>query len=1099
MERQDQFQHYFHWSRALDRGGMGQVFLGEHIPSQTPVVLKVPLPSQRHTFAVEMNAATQIDSPDVVTLYDQGTLAEPLRIDDHQIEQGTPYVVMAYVEGQPLEADVVAQMGTVWQVLLRVARAIASLHAVGVIHRDLKPKNILASPTCDALTIIDFGLSSSIERLEVVSSGGTMTTMAPEQLEPHAGLGHGPWTDIYAMACLAYRWLTGEYPFLGISRAEIWDAKMRGWTDAHASRVPPSWRLWFERALHPDPRMRWQSMAHAMGALAHSVEDERQVASDLVTGTLDDSLWLSSQTIQSQKLPEVVVKASPSEMTRQVDAHLLSMFCERQVAPQHMAGVGLGMFNWRKMPLIGRQEAQRQLVALLRQTHTERVLKCAVICGQAGIGKSALSQWLGQFAHLELGARTLSLTCDAQDELTTILRRGLSRWADVHEQMTPTSRRQRLFARFSQVALPQQHQSILWSMQAAQVKTPPSEVCLESFVVLLKHIAQHGQVVLRVEDPSLAQWQRIHAWLAQHCIHVPICCVVTQRVMTLDDTHLTDGIDLSLSLGALDQNAQRQLLGHLLALVPSVEQEILSRTDGNPLFTVRLLHDWVDRQLLQPSVSGFGLPDDVSLDVPADLMTLCLNRFEALLEAPQLARCLCTLATLGRTMTDEEVIATAAHFQISHIEMLSALQHRQLVEAVHEGWRLTHNMLHESLLKWRDTHLSVASTHESCVSILRQLGHQNASAWRRLTHHELAAQHMMEGLEVAGRYLAAIDVHAARQWISDFEQRHAAHLTPPQQMMFSLIQVIPHQSQGQWSQVEQMVQALRPVAEQMNWSRLMRKILHIQTDNACNMHAFDEAEHHLATWIALLDEREHAQQLHSALRVEANMATNMGDIERALACLLRARTLVPDPSWDIAWTRYQLAGAYEALGQMDESMRQCDQAMAFFEQQDELSGMASCLAQMASVDLNFERFEQAQQRFEEATALYRQCGDGGQWLTMENALRAAFRHGTMITQRHLEQLRDIQRALDAGEGFASFVDDLMLLAIVSLAQWEALPTFLTRVEQMEIEPWMYDPVTFTPQFIEQAMDMLMRHGQMSWLSPLASWQSRLRASAEEGM
>lgn len=1089
----DPIEHYFRWTKALDRGGMGLVFIGEHIESQTPVVLKVPLRKQRRAFAVEVNAAMQVDSPDVVTLYEHGTLACALTIDGHRIEQGTPYVVMEYVQGQPLEREVVAQLGSVWRVLVRLARATAALHAVGVIHRDLKPKNILARPELDALTIIDFGLSSSAEHLQVVSSGGTAATMAPEQLDPHAGLGHGPWTDLYALACMAYYWLTGEYPFCGLTHDEIWAAKLQGWTAAHAARVSPSWSVWFERALHPDPRMRWRSMAHALGALGALGEDALPVG--VGAAPAHKVLWASSQTVDGPQQPSVTAPVTLSEPLVQP---LMSMSPPaRELEPQHIVGVGLGVFHWRKLPLVGRQQEQAELSALLRRAHARGELACALICGQAGIGKSALGQWLSRAAHLELGAVTLVLGCDEHDDWGGILTRALLRWADVHEQMSATARRQRLLARFSHVALAASHQRVLWSMQAEQVKTPSWEACLESFAALVRALAGYGTTLLRVEDPSPKRWHSLYLELARQCAQAPVVVVVTQRIISPDEPLLSEGIAQTLPLGGLNPSAQKQLLGHLLTLSPALERVLLARSDGHPLFAVRLLHDWVERRLLLPTYEGFELRADASLDAPADLMDLCLKRFLPLLAEPKLKRCLCAMATLGRTLSDEELSALAARFELSFDQLLSTLQHRQLVDAVHEGWRLSHNMLHESLLKWRDEHEDVAAAHGHCAAILRQLGHQHTQAWRRRITHELGAGQLIEGLEVAGRYLAAVQVQVASQWLEGFEQRFAHTLDEREALLWELVKLIPAQSQGQWGVVEQGVSPLRELAQRLGCPKLTRKVLHVEVDTAVQLHRFEQAQQRLTLWYAMLDEREHAQEFHSALRIEANLATAMGDIDRALACLLRAQALVPDPSWDLAWTQYQLAGAYEALGQLEDSMRQCELAMAFFVTQDELSGMASCLAQLASLDLHFERFIQAQARFEEATALYQQCGDGGQWLTQENALRAALRSGQLITIAHLERLRQIQRALEAGEGFASFIDDMLLLALVSLNQWDELPAFFERVAQQPVEPWMYDEAAYTPLFIELAMERLDEDGQSSWLKPLRAWQERLSQAAQQ--
>jgi class 3 adenylate cyclase len=247
--------------RRLGQGGMGAVYLALDPALDRQVALKVchspgtPSPALVQRFQQEARAAARLFHPNLCPVYEVGEVG------------GLPYLTMPYLEGRPLSERTAAYHGRPRAALALVetlARALAVAHAQGVIHRDLKPGNIVFDAR-DQPVIVDFGIAVRLGAdARITSPGmriGTPPYMAPEQ---HYGDldAMGPACDVYSLGVLLYRLLTGELPFQG-AEEQVLDCKLRG------AFTPPSQRLagldpaldaLCTRALAPDPASRFPSM-----------------------------------------------------------------------------------------------------------------------------------------------------------------------------------------------------------------------------------------------------------------------------------------------------------------------------------------------------------------------------------------------------------------------------------------------------------------------------------------------------------------------------------------------------------------------------------------------------------------------------------------------------------------------------------------------------------------------------------------------------------------------------------------------------------------------------------------------------------------------
>jgi serine/threonine-protein kinase len=204
----------------LGTGGMGRVYRGRHLKLALPVAVKLlnaDLAADRRTverFAREARAAMRIRSPHVVTVHDFG-----------EIPPGIPFLTMEVIEGRSLNrllADGARlTASSVALLAVQLARGLVAAHRQGVIHRDLKPDNVLVVRTSggDVAKIVDFGLAKIVGE---PFAGGEVTTMGhvfgtPAYIAPEQASGRGATdkSDVYALGVLLYRARAGRKPFEG--------------------------------------------------------------------------------------------------------------------------------------------------------------------------------------------------------------------------------------------------------------------------------------------------------------------------------------------------------------------------------------------------------------------------------------------------------------------------------------------------------------------------------------------------------------------------------------------------------------------------------------------------------------------------------------------------------------------------------------------------------------------------------------------------------------------------------------------------------------------------------------------------------------------
>jgi serine/threonine-protein kinase len=240
-------------------GGMGDVWRCTDDVLGRTVAVKILLPSLleeagfTERFRVEARTMAAINHPGVVDVYDYGSDST-----------AGAYLVMEYVEGDALSRTL-ARVGrlTPARTMALVAQAADALHAaheMGVVHRDVKPGNLLVRPN-GTLVLTDFGIARSIGSAQLTAAGsvlGTASYISPEQA---MGEQATRLSDVYALGVVAYQCLAGRRPFEGENPLEIAMRHVRETPPPLPPDIPPQVRAIVERAMAKDPNARWATAA----------------------------------------------------------------------------------------------------------------------------------------------------------------------------------------------------------------------------------------------------------------------------------------------------------------------------------------------------------------------------------------------------------------------------------------------------------------------------------------------------------------------------------------------------------------------------------------------------------------------------------------------------------------------------------------------------------------------------------------------------------------------------------------------------------------------------------------------------------------------
>ncbi|MCC6746565.1 MAG: protein kinase [Deltaproteobacteria bacterium] len=280
-------QQTYRVERLVGEGGMGTVYEASHLRVRRRFAVKVLAPAISSNpeavarFRREAEITSELGHPNIVEV-----------LDFNHTEDGTPYLVMEYLDGEDLASYLLRRgalaLDEAVAIFSQAASALEAAHRRGVVHRDLKPPNLFLCQSADGgpsrLKILDFGISKVLGSASVLTGSevvlGTPSYMAPEQAEGRsAEVDHR--TDVFAMGAILYEMLTGRPPFVGESTLAVLYNVVHGQAPPLSTQRPDLAEAVghvIDRALSKSPARRFGSMREMADALASAAAQPRPTA-----------------------------------------------------------------------------------------------------------------------------------------------------------------------------------------------------------------------------------------------------------------------------------------------------------------------------------------------------------------------------------------------------------------------------------------------------------------------------------------------------------------------------------------------------------------------------------------------------------------------------------------------------------------------------------------------------------------------------------------------------------------------------------------------------------------------------------------------------
>ncbi|MBT3220277.1 MAG: protein kinase [Proteobacteria bacterium] len=718
-------------------------------------------------FRNEVRSVAGLSHPNIIMVLAHGEVTRRAsKMSDGELVMGSPYLAMELATGGSL-AQITQPLP--WQdikhVLLILLDSLAHAHARGVVHRDLKPGNVLICVNDDVrpgLKLSDFGIATALDWLtdtgKIDRVSGTLHYMAPEHLLAH-WRDLGPWTDLYTLGCMAYRMASGRLPFQGKDGGNLMRAQVSQQPPPLESQLPlpAGFDAWVAKLMAKDTRQRFQRAADAawsLIALGSINDDTPSVLKDIqASGSTGhnsaelNTLHFSRTTPRLEPVGQHLAQDGGGIIIRQGGAPVPSTW-ERPIPPSppmQLVGAGLGLYGLRSIPFVGRQRERDSIWQALRAVHLNSAAELLLVEGAAGVGKTRLVEWVCERGH-ELGAISVLKVADQREGPTAALRFMVAR----HLGATDLERYE----------VKKRVERFLGTQDANQVQPLTEFICPAT---PLERRDARGWAPLETADqryaairaflikttrerPALLWIDDVHGkndalglalYLMRHrqTNAIPVLIVATVRDDILTDNPVAAArIDAVMKLrgtarlqvGPLSVREHAELVQTLLGMEETLIAQVVERTMGNALFAVNLVGDWVERGLLEVGPSGFEIREGANIGLPQEVRIEWGTRINKLLEEmpPDAHEYLEAAAALGLDvdLTDWRRVCPrhpTRHAEEIRRELVERLMVQRLARPMKSGWSFVNAMVRECV-EQRAIEAGRHKTHHSrCASLLR--------------------------------------------------------------------------------------------------------------------------------------------------------------------------------------------------------------------------------------------------------------------------------------------------------------------------------------------------------------------------------------------
>ena len=1047
----------FRLQTPVGRGGMGEIWSALHDAGHLRVAIKLLTDETarssawRTTFRNEARAAASLDHRHIVRIFDFGDVdARAVEASGGRLEEGTPWLAMELVEGGTLTALCGhLRWSRVKEVLLGLLDALAHAHARGVLHRDIKPGNVLLGGDPGAHIVVkltDFGLAHPIEGDvptggAVGVDGGTPSYMAPEQFRGQ-WRDYGPWTDLYALGALTWFLVTGAPPY---GRELSFDSRREAVLYrplppvVPAVAVPVGFEDWLRTLLQKEPAQRYQRAADAAWGLL-----------DLQDPLLDDDLALPEPRWEMDTL-SVANLAQMTTLIRNAVASPPSMDSvardEPTRVPPHpsdwrslrradrrptLTGAGLGLFGLRPVPVVGRDELRDDLWRELAMVREHRSVRVVALSGPTGFGKSRLAEWLCERAH-EVGAATVlravhrALPGQGQG-LAPMVSRFL-RLGGLDED--DTRARVRAVLRSRDVVDDREvnllSQWLVHGLSALGARPGDARYAfLSRFLTLL---ARGRPVLVWLDD---VQWglealRFAREYLGGDGAVLVVLTATTERLAerpiesSVYDTLRRSGMR-ELQVGPLPISHRPELVREILGLEPELARRVESRTAGNPLFAVQLVGEWVQRGQLVEGEHGFRLREGTDVELPDSVHAVWVDRIERLLDGRPHGDALALelAAVLGQDVVVTEWREACARAGVRASEELEDLLvserlARSWSDGARRGWSFVHPMLRESVERRAAAAHRVATHHRVCAELLRERGVADPE---RIGRHLLASGQILEAL---GPLLEGIDECIASGRYSRAEELLAARER-------ALTEVGLDPADPRWG--EGWLRGYRVSRWRSRYQEARSRLQRLE----------DAARRH--GWAALV---VHAVAASGRLAyISGNLAEALAKLEDAEALAVSlGGTVLAEVLWDKGEVLSEFGRLADARAVLERSLRQWSAA-------GDRLGIARCWASLGGIASNEGKRDEAVGLLEWSRDMFRACGSRWGEASALNSLGdlARFVADHQRAEVLYRQSAEIFRL--AGSGAAVYPEFNLGLALLELGRYdEAHGVFTSTLTRFE--------------------------------------------------
>jgi len=999
--------------KPVGRGGMGEVWGATHRYSRARVAIKL-LSDQRaknvsyhNVFRREMRAAACLDHPNIVTIYDYGTIDPTAAASSAgRLTQGSPYLVMEMVDGDSISM----YRGRLrWpklrELLLDVLGALAHAHARGIVHRDIKFGNVLLGENGVRLT--DFGLAHAMthDDMGLAPGGGTPTYMSPEQFRGR-WREFGPWTDLYALGCMAWILVTGRPPF----NERGWNAKMH----AHLTRRPPpliskvavptEFEGWLRGMLRKDPRLRFRRAADAAHALHQLGEPSGQLRHR--RRAMDKPLIEEDTVIGEEELIDPSVEVMRERKETQWDwgkPQVPVDWREQESLPLYgYCGAGLGLFGFRSMPIVGREEERDQLWAAMAQVSRERKAHVVTLMGATGTGKTCMAEWLCRRAH-ELGVGTiLRTTHHPVSSGTSGVSRLISNYykcGGLHGEALEEFLEQTLLAEGE--VKEWEWYDLAKMLDSSQSDEPRLAQPNSRYALIqrcFERIADERPLVVFVDE---AHWGpeslELAAYVLRYYAETPVLFVfamndslIPERKSVKEALAELQSFDAcsSILLDELDPDSMALLIRDLLQMTGDLPERVHRQVGGNPLYAVQLVSNLVQRDVLIPSEHGLKLRPGAELELPVDESSSWYEQLErVLIQLPDEARNVLEIGVaLGTDIRWEEWKRACLEAGLElREEWVEALVRSCMLREYERSWRLAHHMLASIIEssardgdRWAKHHACCARAVRTCyprgtVGLAGRLGRHLVESGQR----EEAIDMLFEGAEERISESAYRMAHAYLDYRDKAIDALLAPATDIRRLEGLVLRAQVYRHQGLLGEARTILDNLSPLPD----SDEMKEILATFHSEQARVHlvseTLDGAQHHFQIALKISENLGIRHMAADCILGLGEVHTLRGNYTEALEFISRARDSFEELGADVgvAWCTRMMSRVFMRRGELDRAEGHQWAAMKVFEQHNKVSQIANCQRAISIISTNRGKYDYAAVWNERAMALFDRSGD----------------------------------------------------------------------------------------------------------------------------